>query len=582
LVNPIVDALLSDFCTRQEIDPSNKSVAFENFAAFCLLNSERLEQGEYQDALTDAGEEGLDAVAVVVNGVLIADPSDVSEIAQDASTLSVKYIFIQAKSSESWNGGDVLKFTRAVREFFGEGNIGTSAVVDAARQAHQAVVSNAAQLEENPTLKAFYVGTGKWNEGGAAQKHLDELNDQLANLDLFSSIQCEGIDGARLQQLYRSATSAATATVEFDSKVTLPKIDGVEQAFLGVLPAKELMKLLTDSDSSEIRQSVFEDNVRDFQGADAPVNKKIRETIYGPHRQQFAVLNNGVTIVVRELRVTANTFKLTDYQVVNGAQTSHVIFSSREMLAQGEDVLVPTRIIQTDDEDLITAIVTATNSQTVVKVDELNARAVSERNVEKFFAATKSPRDLLYERRSKQYDNQSNIVKARVIDRYTLIRATAATFADEPHLSTGYPMQLLSRLAGAKRTEEGRPRRRFFSDEDEPVVYYAAASAHYRLDLFFKTGKVEARLKPARWHLLRLSRALALEGPVPAFGDKKVREWVKPFVDKVWSDKEGPALFVAAGALVDASGIELSRRSLRNTAATQELEETLRRRDSQG
>jgi hypothetical protein len=342
------------------------------------------------------------------------------------------------------------------------------------------------------------------------------------------------------------------------------------------------MKLLTDVGGSEIRQSVFEDNVRDFQGADAPVNKKISETIHGPHRQQFAVLNNGVTIVVRELRVTANTFKLTDYQVVNGAQTSHVIFSSRDVLAQGDDVLVPTRIIQTDDEDLITAIVTATNSQTVVKVDELNARAVSERNVEKFFSATKAPKDLLYERRSKQYDNQPNIVKARVIDRYTLVRATAATFADEPHLSTGYPMQLLTRLAGAKRTEEGRPRRRFFSDEDEPVVYYAAASAHYRLDLFFKTGKVEARLKPARWHLLRLARALALDDSVPAFGDKKFRDWVKPFVEKVWSDKEGPALFNAAGKLVDASGVELSRRSLRNNAATQELEEALRGRGEQG
>jgi hypothetical protein len=571
VVNPIIDALLTDFCGRQEIDPGDKSVAFENFAAFCVLNSERLDQGEFQDALTDAGEEGLDAVAIIVNGVLIADPSDVAEIAQEASTLTVKYVFIQAKGSESWNGGDVLKFTRAVREFFGDADIGTSGVVEAARQAHQAVVDHAAQLEENPTLKAYYVSTGKWNDSTSAKKHLDELENDLENLDLFSAIQCEAIDGARLQHLYRSATSAATATVEFDSKVTLPRIDGVEQAFLGVLPAKELMKLLTDDGGAEIRQSVFEDNVRDFQGADAPVNARIRETLHGDHRQQFAVLNNGVTIVVRELRVTANTFKLTDYQIVNGAQTSHVVFSSRDVLSDGEEVLVPTRIIQTDDEDLITAIVTATNSQTEVKVDELNARAVSERNVEKFFSATKTPRNLLYERRSKQYDNQSNVVKARVIDRYTLVRATAATFADEPHLSTGYPMQLLSRLAGAKRPDEGRPRRRFFLDDDEPVVYYASASAHYRLDLFFKTGRLEARLKPARWHLLRLARAIALEDSVPEFSDRKFREWVKPFVDKVWSDSDGPALFLAAAEVVDAADIELSRRSLRNTAATQEL-----------
>jgi AIPR protein len=276
-------------------------------------------------------------------------------------------------------------------------------------------------------------------------------------------------------------------------------------------------------------------------------------------------------VVVRDLRVTANSFRLTDYQIVNGAQTSHVLFSNRDVLQQDDDVLVPTRIIQTDDEDLITSIVTATNSQTQVKVDELNARAVSERHVEKFFAAQKPPRNLLYERRSKQYDNQGDVVKARVIDRYTLVRATAAAFGDEPHLSTGYPMQLLGRLAGSTRADESHSRMLFFRDTDEPIAYYAAAAAHYRLDLFFKTSRLEAKYKPARWHLLTAARHLVLSEDKPAFGDKKMRTWVKPLIDAVWSDTTGPRLFAKATEVVDASGIELSRRALRNTAATQSL-----------
>jgi AIPR protein len=571
-MNPIVEALLTDFCERQEIDLGDKSVALENFAAFCTLSAERLDQGDFREALTDSGEEGLDAVAVIVNGALIADPSDVTQLASESTPLSVKYVFVQAKSSEKWNGGDVLKFTRAVREFFGNADIGSSSVVDAARQAHREILKNAARLEANPILRAYYVGTGKWDPQSSAAKHLSELEESLEKLDLFSSITSEGVDGPRLQQLYRSATSAATATVEFDSKVTLPKIDGVQQAFLGVLPARELMKLLSDSEDVEIRKSVFEDNVRDFQGAEADVNSRIRATILGEQRQQFAVLNNGVTIVVRDLRVTANSFRLSDYQIVNGAQTSHVLFAHRDILESEPDVLVPTRIIQTDNEDLITAIVTATNSQTVVKVDELNARAVSERNVEKYFAAQKPPRNLLYERRSKQYDSQGDVVKARVVDRYTLVRATAATFTDEPHLSSGYPVQLLTRLAGAKSSADPQSRRRFFADSDEAIVYYAAASAHYRLDLFFKTSRIEARYKPARWHLLSLARQLAAPGDVPPFGDKKFREWVKPLLDKVWSEKDGPALFGAAAAIVDKSEVELSRRALRNASATQDFQ----------
>ena len=570
-MNPIVESLLKDFCKRQEIDAPDTGRAFENFVAYCILSAERLDQGDFRDSLTDEGEEGLDAVAIVVNGTLVADPSDIESLLETRSTLTVKYVFVQAKSSERWDGGDVLKFTRAVSGLFDGKDIGSSSVVEAALQVHAAVLDNAARLEENPQIRASYAATGKLEQGTSAEKHLSELSDDLASRELFSAVRCEAVDGAKLQQLYRSATTAATATIEFDSKVTLPPIEGVEQAYLGVLPAVELIKLLIDDDSGEIRRSVFEDNVRDFQGAEGPVNSRIRETLRGDDRGHFAVLNNGITIVVRDLRVTANTFRLTDFQVVNGAQTSNVLFSNRDVLADGADVLVPTRLIQTADEDLITAIVTATNSQTQVRFDELNARASAERHVEKFFAASEPPRNLLYERRSKQYENRGDVVKARVIDRYTLVRATAATFADEAHLSTGYPMQLLARLAGAKRSEEFAQRILLFADSDEPAVYYAAASAHYRLDLFFKTSRIEAKYKPARWHLLTVARHLKLDGSPPSFEDKRFRSWVKPLIETLWDDSKGPALFLDAVGVIEQSGLDLSRRSLRNASATQDI-----------
>jgi hypothetical protein len=575
-LNPIIEALLADFCARQEIEDVDQSVSFEQFAAFCTLSAERLDQGDFRDALTDSGEEGLDAVAVIVNGALMTDPSDVDEALVIATNLNVKYVFVQAKTSETWDGGDVLKFTRSVDGFFGDTNIGSSNIVADARQIHEAILKNAARLEVNPQLRAYYVTTGQRVPGMAAEKHLRELTHRLEARALFSSIRCEAVDRAKLQQFYRSATSAATATVEFDSKVTLPKIEGIEQAYLGVLPASELMKLVVDSETDEVRRSVFEDNVRDFQGVNAPVNSGIRETLRSDHRQRFAVLNNGVTVVVRDLRVTANSFRLADYQIVNGAQTSNVLFANRDAFEDGIDVLVPTRIIQTDNEDLITDIVTATNSQTVVLAHELNARAVAERNAEKYFAAQEAPRNLLYERRSKQYDSKGDVIKARVIDRYTLVRATAAVFTDEPHLATGYPMQLLNRLSGANQAKDGHQRSVFFADSDEPLVYYAAASAYYRLDLFFKTSRLEAKYKPARWHLLTAARHLMLGNDVPKFADSKFRTWAKPFVDAVWSDAEGPALFAKAVSVIDNSDLALSRTALRNASAGQDLLDQLR------
>ena len=316
------------------------------------------------------------------------------------------------------------------------------------------------------------------------------------------------------------------------------------------------MKLLEDAEDGSLRRSVFEDNVRDFQGSNAPVNSRIRETLRGDERERFAVLNNGITVVVRDLQVTGNAFRLRDYQVVNGAQTSNVLFENKDVLSEDASVFVPTRIIQTADEDLITSIVTATNSQTVVPPEQLNARAVAERNVERYFAAMEPPRNLLYERRSKQYESTSDVIKSRVIDRLTIVRSVAAVVLDEPHLATGYPAQLMSRLADARhQPDDGPGRLVFFGPEDEPVLYFAAAAAYYRLDVLFRTARLDPKYKPARWHILTVSRHLVLPGAAPALDDKKAaRPWPKPLLDKVW-DEKAIELFTEAADIVERAGL---------------------------
>ena len=44
-----------------------------------------------------------------------------------------------------------------------------------------------------------------------------------------------------------------------------------------------------------------------------------------------------------------------------------------------------------------------------------------------------------------------------------------------------------------------------------------------------------------------------------------------PLIDTLWDDIEGPALFLEAVNIIEKSGLDLSRRSLRNASATQEI-----------
>ena len=82
-------------------------------------------------------------------------------------------------------------------------------------------------------------------------------------------------------------------------------------------------------------------------------------------------MNNGVTIIAKTLRATGNRFHIEDYQIVNGCQTSHVLYDQGTTL--DDSVIIPLRLIATQDDEIIASIVKATNRQTQVKEEQLLA-----------------------------------------------------------------------------------------------------------------------------------------------------------------------------------------------------------------
>src|SRR5439155_17179971 len=135
-------------------------------------------------------------------------------------------------------------------------------------------------------------------------------------LQLFGTVICEPVDADRIQKLYQTTKNKAKAEFVFATKSTLPDMAGIDQAYLGVLPAKEYLRLVKD-EGGNVKQSLFYDNVRDFQDYNE-VNKEIRATLESAGKDRFAVMNNGITLVAKSLQVVGNRFIVEDYQIVNG------------------------------------------------------------------------------------------------------------------------------------------------------------------------------------------------------------------------------------------------------------------------
>lgn len=227
-------------------------------------------------------------------------------------------------------------------------------------------------------------------------------------------------------------------------------------------------------------------------------------TLEGDKKGLFAVLNNGVTVVAKDVRIAGEDFTVEDFQIVNGCQTSNVLFYAREL--DLTSVFVPLRLIVTNDADTTARITQATNSQTPITKEDLIASTDFQKELETFYksmASARSKQRLYYERRSGQFAEES-VEQTRVITKLIQMRAFAAMFLDLPHLSSRFPGELYD-LSPEK----------VFTSGHKLESYFASALCWYRLDVWLRTGRIDSTLKPSRFVMMNVFRRLAAPGPGP-------------------------------------------------------------------
>src|SRR3954468_1015152 len=326
----ITKSYLETFRQEQALGDMSESDLFEYFADYCVVSAAHEEEFETADVhVGGGGDLGLDGLAIIVNGVLVSSVDEAEDLLAMNGFLDVKFVFVQAKTSGGFSSEQIVTFFDGVEEFFADSpTLPMSEEISAARELMTWLYRNSVKFtRQKPVVEMTYVTTGHWQDDQHLLGKIETRRKRLLDLGLFSTVQFVPFGANEIQAAYQRSKNNVTVEFSFASKVLLPEIAGVAEAYLGVLPVKEYLALITDP-AGNIRKPLFYDNVRDFQG-DNSVNVEIKETLQNAAGQQrFAVLNNGVTVVTRGLRTTGNKFVVTDYQIVNGCQTSHVLFDS--------------------------------------------------------------------------------------------------------------------------------------------------------------------------------------------------------------------------------------------------------------
>lgn len=558
-MDKITKSLLDGFSSQYEIESKSESTQFEHFCNYSVTSKLFRGSFELEDIHSGSGGDcGIDGIALIVNGRLILDEDELRDVVESTSYLDADIIFIQSKTSSSFDGSAMGNFIHGVKDFLSdEPKLVQNEKIKKMKGIWETVFSMSSYMvNRRPTCKIYYLCTGKWVEDQNLRAIIDSGTDEIESIGVFEGVSIDPLGASEVQKLFHESKNKLSSTITFQNRIILPDIDGVSEAYLGVIPFSEYIKLIQDENKTI--HSIFDDNVRDFQGSN-PVNKKIKQTLEELKFDLFCVLNNGVTIVASALTPAGNRFTIRDYQVVNGCQTSHVLHDCQEI--EGiEKVYVPIKVVVTESDDIKTNITLATNSQTAVKTEQLEALNVFQKKLELYYDAECKSFPLYYERRSQQYNSDNLIKKTQIISIPIQIKSFASMFLNSPNLVSGYYGTIVRRFSG-----------QIFSDEHKYSPYYVSGLAYYRIEQFFRSGDLKSELKKARFHLLYLARLLAMGQHLEPFNSNKLDKECEQFKDTLTDEAKALQVFISAQAIFETSGIDLNKKQYKSESETEQL-----------
>lgn len=570
-MNPLISGLFTTFRQSEELEELKTDDAFELFAASLALPDEVLRQVEKTDLLLDAGTIGIDTIVMEVNNQIVRDESDVNEVADPASKIEVTLHVIQSKQSPHISSAEILNFGDAVKTFIKNGDLSAYPAVAASPQAFRAVFDLfATKLKAPPTVSAYFITTAPKQAvtDPNVRQRVSSVIEDLNELGYLSKVSFEVWGADELHAAWSRKNNANTVEIALEKQVNLPQMPGIDQAILGVVSVSELFKMLED-DHSNLDERVFYDNVRGFKGADNLVNKQMLHTMTSSERDLLPVLNNGVTVVAGSyIPKPGDAISLSDYQIVNGCQTSHCLYLAKEELGDDKDrVFVPLRVVVTSDDDVATRIIRATNSQTAVQENDLVALTNFQKKLEDFYKFDAADIKLTYERRSGQFFNKE-VVKTRVLTINDQIKSISAIALQLPHNAARYASRLYDEVGNS-----------IFKDDHYLLPYMASAFAAYRLENAFRTG-LDPKYKTARYHVLMAYAVQALGHSFAPLDQKKAERDAQTLIAALKKPDQTARFAVAAQAVADAAGGELPTRDrLKRQQFTSEILAYILRKD---
>lgn len=499
-MHAILKQYVEDLSNQFAIEES-ESKLFEYFCNYVIASKKYLGRFNPVDITTQEDDASLDGIIFLIDGELITTVDDAEAIFKTHKTsLPVELILTQVKSGEAFVKSDISNFKVGLDDFLSlspklpNGIYNTQAI-----EILKVIFANVKKIKnKKPSLTVNYCTSGTYVDEREIKATFEIIKRACLDTDFFDTVEVKPLGRKELMDLWISITEKNEAELQLIDYIGIEAMPGIPQSYIAIVKAKHFIERLAKDSDGKIKESIFEENIRAFLGDDNKVNNKISSTLEDKKTKakQFPVLNNGVTIITPELSIQPNTkvINLTNYQIINGCQTTNTLFHHYDNL--NDDVEIIVKFIESQDADVASSIIEATNSQSAIEGEAFFALREKAKMVQKYFDLQRKVPNLesiYFERRENEYRSH-DIQSTRIYDIKELTRCFISVFKGNPHNAARYVKKVLNESDDI-----------IFGEADNECAYYTAAYICYKYNTMINGRRENAqKYNKYRWHIAML------------------------------------------------------------------------------
>lgn len=441
-LQPIIKKKVELFKAEKGYEGVDDNKIFELFVNHHILYAEQPDKffgnSDILDLVTVGGNNdmGMDGIAIMVNDSLISSKEDFDYLLENTKKIKIRFIFIQAKSGTDADSGEFSKFITGIKDF-----LQNERPIQPYNQKIEYILNIKNYImkdefistwKEEPTLDIFFMTMGEHSSLPHIEAYKEIFSGEIGKGTTYKDVNFNIFGSKDLKSLCDSNENSFDVTFSYIQNMSLNEVGNVDDSCVILCQGNEFIKLLLNN-NGYIRRTIFNDNVRDFQG-NTHINNEIGKTIK-VDPEKFVLLNNGVTIVCDKFIQKNRSIMVSNPQIVNGCQSSSMLYRAYKEGCDISRVPILVKIISTIDQSVTNQIVRSTNRQNIVYEEAFEITRHFHKNLEDFFGSQSvGNKQFFYERRARQFMNNESIRQDQKVSFKNIIQSSVSMFFHRPDI----------------------------------------------------------------------------------------------------------------------------------------------------